>query len=509
MGYKEISIKLPTDFSPDQLRQEIAKTLHLKEFAFQIDTQSLDARKKESIHWLVNVGVTSSELRTSPAPLTPPLQVPYKKRDKKVVVVGSGPAGFFSALVLQKAGYAVTLIERGKDVEERASSIQTFEKGGAFDPSGNYAFGEGGAGTFSDGKLTSRSKRISSERDFILSSYINSGAPKEIAYLAHPHLGSDNLRIIVRKLRKVFQDMGGAILFETMLENLIIKNGKVVQAIARSGNLEADIFILAPGHSAYETYRMLIKNGVGFRTKNFAVGSRVEHPQTLINQSRWGQASLPGVKAAEYRLTANIAGHLPVFTFCMCPGGTVVPATAYKIMSVVNGMSQHLRDGAYANAGCVAAVNLDTLIGKTVSPLEALDWVESLEQQFYNFSGSYKIPACSISDFINKNESSTLPVSSYPLGLVGAPLWEILPETISNALRAGLVDFNRKVNGFDTGLIMGLESKTSSPIQVLRDETLLCSGFSNLYMVGEGSGLSGGIISSAADGIRVALNIIA
>lgn len=513
MGYKELSLKLSTDFSPDALRQTIAKILHLSDFNYQIITQSLDARKKDSIHWLVRVGVTSKELK-GPAPTpAPTLSIPYKKRNQRVVVVGSGPAGLFSALVLQQAGFAVTLIERGKDVDARAESIATFENGGIFDPAGNYAFGEGGAGTFSDGKLTSRSKHIAKERHYILSRYIEAGAPDEIAYLAHPHLGSDHLRSIVKHLRQTFQTLGGDIQFETELKNLMIEGSTIMEAVIENSSitrtLKADIFVLATGHSAYETYRLLIALGVQFKTKHFALGARIEHPQTLINEAQWGTPRLSGVLAAEYRLTSTTARHLPVYTFCMCPGGTVVPATAYSKQSSVNGMSLQARDGHFANAACVAAINLDSILGTETSPLAALDWVEALERQFFETTKSYALPACRIDDFIHQKLSGSLDSTSYPLGLELTPLWTMFPEQVSTSIQAGLVDFSRKIKGFETGTIIGLESKTSAPIQSLREDDLLCAGFKNLYLAGEGSGHSGGIMSSAADGVKIAMRIIA
>jgi uncharacterized protein len=310
-----------------------------------------------------------------------------KNGKEQIVVVGSGPAGFFAAYVLQKAGFNVTLVERGSEVTKRGKSIQTFEKTGIFDAQNNYAFGEGGAGTFSDGKLTSRSKHISLEKKFILSSYIEAGAPDEIAYMAHPHLGTDNLKKIVRNLRLAFEKLGGKILFETMLEDVVIKNSKVTEVITSQGILPADALFIASGHSAYETYKMLIRRGVPFRTKNFAIGSRMEHPQEIINQAQWGQVKLPGVKAAEYRLTSPADGKHQVFSFCMCPGGMVVPAAAYENTNIVNGMSYYNRNGKFANAACVAGIHPDELAGKTVSPLEALENLKQLEEKFYQFSG--------------------------------------------------------------------------------------------------------------------------
>jgi len=508
MGYQQISLKLPTDFSEEDLREIIEKTLQVRDFSYQIENKSLDARMKHNIHWLVQVRVVSKEIWGEAPDDAPVWDIPFKKTDKKAVVVGSGPAGFFSAFVLQKAGIDTVLIERGAEVIKRAKGIRNFEETGRFDPVSNYAFGEGGAGTFSDGKLTSRTKRIKKEKQFIVSKYIDAGAPEEIRYMAHPHLGSDNLKKIVRNLRKEFLDIGGTLLFETMLKDLKIKDGKVVEAMTSSGVIEADYFVIAPGHSAHETYRMLINSGVMFNTKNFAIGCRVEHPQELINLAQWGHKSLAGVKAAEYRLTSKGDGNFPVYTFCMCPGGVIVPSTAYENINIVNGMSRYKRDGRFANAGCVAGINLNKLLGKEIGPLEAVEWLGSLEESFYTYSGGYQAPYCNILDFINRKQTAETVETSYPMGLTSAPLWEMLPPAVISSMTQGLKDFGRKIKGFETGIIMGLESKTSSPLQAVREEDGSCAGFENLYIAGEGSGHSGGIISSGADGIRAAINII-
>ncbi|MCK5028068.1 MAG: NAD(P)-binding protein [Bacteroidales bacterium] len=508
MGYKKISLKLPTDFTPEQLKKKISKELNIQDFTYSIENKSLDARKRSNIHWVVTVSINSEEIKGEKPDQIPELNISYKKRDEKAIVVGSGPAGFFAAYALQKVGFNTTIIERGTDVEKRTHGIDNFEKTGQFDSKSNYSFGEGGAGTFSDGKLTSRSKHISQERKFILSSYVNAGAPEEILYMAHPHVGSDNLKVIVKNLRKEFIEIGGKILFETTLENIEVKDGKVTAALTNKGDFETNLFLIAPGHSAYETYRMLIKHGVQFRTKNFALGSRVEHPQEIINQAQWGQKRIPGIKAAEYRLTSNVNGKLPVYTFCMCPGGMIVPASAYDNLNIVNGMSLYQRNAKFANAGCVAGVNLEKLLGKEISALEALDWLENLEKSFYEYSDGFKAPYCSIQGFINKKTPSRSTESSYPLGLLPAPLWDLLPKDISSSMRESLKEFSRKIRGFETGNIMGLESKTSSPIQVLREKNGLCEGFKNLYLIGEGSGYAGGIISSAADGLKAAMSII-
>ncbi len=508
MGFKTITLKLPTDYSTEILRSKISKELNISEFTFQLENKSLDARKKSNIFWLVRVSVNSDELNTDEFIISEKLEIPYKKRNKKIVVVGSGPAGFFCALTLQKAGFRVTLIERGSEVEKRGKSIATFERTGIFDAQNNYSFGEGGAGTFSDGKLTSRSKRISKEKQFILENYVKAGGPEEILYMTHPHLGTDNLKKIVRNLRMEFKNIGGEILFETLFEDMITRNSKVAEVHTSQGTFQADALFIAPGHSAYETYKMLIRKGVPFRTKNFAIGSRMEHRQEIINLAQWGQKSLPGVKAAEYRLTSPADGKHQVFSFCMCPGGIVVPAAAYENTNIVNGMSYYKRNGNFANAACVAAIHPDELAGKTVSPIEALENLQALEEHFFQFSNGYSAPAISIPDFLKQRNKNTKLESSYPLGLTTAPLWELIPKPVVKSMQAGLSDFIRKIKGFETGNLLGFESKTSSPVQVIREKNGLVENFENLYMIGEGSGYAGGIISSAADGIKAAIHFI-
>lgn len=508
MGYKEINLKIPTGYNDEQLRSSIAKSLQIQQFTYQIINKSLDARNKRKVHWFMRIGISSNHIKGGEDEPKKTLQIEYKKRNKKIVVTGSGPAGFFAAYALQMAGFDVTLIERGFNVDERAKSIFKFEKDYEFNSKGNYAFGEGGAGTFSDGKLTSRTKRISKEKAFITSAYIRAGAPEEIAYMAYPHLGTDNLKVIVKNLRQDFERLGGVFLFETQLDDIAVSNDNVIEAITSKGPLKGDYFLIAPGHSAYETYRMLMKRGVPFRTKNFAIGSRAEHQQEIINKAQWGKAKLPGVKAAEYRLSSRTDDNRQVYSFCMCPGGIVVPATAYADSNVVNGMSYYQRNSPYANAACVVGLHPDELAGRKLTPSEALDELEKLEQYFYTYTNSYQAPYCSIKDFINERLSDTTHLSSYPMGITAAPLWDLLPKTIVKAMQAGLLDFNKKLKGYDEGILLGLESKTSSPIQVIRDENGLTEGFSNLFLIGEGSGYAGGIMSSAADGLKAAMKII-
>jgi uncharacterized FAD-dependent dehydrogenase len=323
--------------------------------------------------------------------------------------------------------------------------------------------------------------------------------------MAYPHVGTDNLKVIVAHLRREFIKNGGTFLFDTQLMDIIFKGNMAMGVVSDKGEIEADHVILATGHSAYDTYRMLIGKGIQFGTKNFAIGHRIEHPQKLINRAQWGRESLPGVKAAEYRLSTKATSGLGVYSFCMCPGGMVVPAAAYKEKSVVNGMSQYKRNGQYANAGCVVGVHPNMLMGKVCSALEILDWMDKLEESFFASSNSYIIPAIMAADYIQGKESKSLPGSSYPLGLNSADLFNMIPTPVYQSLRDGIKDFSRKLHDFDKGVLMGLESKTSSPIQVSRDGNGKCTGFENLYFVGEGSGFAGGIISSAADGVKCAI----
>jgi len=508
MGFKWIEIKLPTGYSENELKERIAKECGSRDFSWQIETKSLDARKKGNIHWLLKVGVSSNDIRGEEQVIESSLEIPYIKRNKRVVITGSGPAGFFAAYVLQKAGFDTIILERGAEVDKRADGIANFEHTGEFSAVANYSFGEGGAGTFSDGKLTSRSKHISPERDFFIGEYIDAGAPAEIRYMAHPHVGSDHLKQVVKNLRNKYTGLGGEIRFEKRLSDMVVKNGTITESIAVDDTITGDYFIVAPGHSSYETYRMLIRLGVPFRTKGFALGCRAEHLQSEINLAQWGVSSLPGVKAAEYRVTSEGDGKHPVYSFCMCPGGIVVPAATYKHINIVNGMSYYGRDGRFSNAACVAGVHPDEVAGRKVTPLEALEWLENLESSFFDYAEGYMAPFCSISNFLHEKEPHKIPDTSYPLGIAPAPLWKLLPPGVTASLRSGLADFCKKIKGYEKGNLLGLESKTSSPVQVIREKNGLCTGFTNLFMAGEGSGYSGGIVSSAADGIKIAMNLI-
>ncbi|MBN1117801.1 MAG: FAD-dependent monooxygenase [Bacteroidales bacterium] len=508
MGYLEIDIRVPVGMEEEELQFQLSKKTGIEKFSFSILLKSLDARNKRNIAWQYRVGITSDEIITGNIPDIPQLELPVKRYKEKAIVAGSGPAGIFTALVLAESGMQVTLIERGSSVRNRKNAIDHFEQTKEFSEQNNYAFGEGGAGTFSDGKLTSRTKGISKEKNFIFQKFIKCGGPQEIMYMTHPHLGSDNLLGITEKLRAELINLGGNILFDTLVTGIKKVDDEVTGVETETGVFEADYVVFAPGHSAYETYRMLIRAGIPFQTKNFAIGMRAEHKQELINRAQWGVKSLPGVKAAEYRLTASDEANKPVYSFCMCPGGIVVPSTAYKNSNTVNGMSLYKRNNNMANAAVVAGLHPDEVLGVDTSVLATLDWLETLEQKFFNYAKSYDAPAVRIQDFINNKVSQNFPESSYPFSLLSADLNELLPKRIIESLKTGLQNFSKKLRGYEDGVLIGLESKTSSPIQVLRDRDRLNAGFVNFYIAGEGSGWAGGIVSSAADGIKVAMKIL-
>jgi len=507
MGYKEIEIKVPVNTTDKELQEIIGRSIHIKVFSSQILKKSLDARHKNNIAWLFRIGVLSDEIKDGIKSEYQTLKPEFKKRDESVLIVGSGPAGIFSAIFLALSGYKVTIIEQGGNVETRKASIAKFENSRNFDPMNNYSFGEGGAGTFSDGKLTSRTKNINPERNFIYELFIKSGAPAEIHYMTHPHIGSDNLFKITQTLRNKFIELGGTCLFNTKLVDIKVKDNGVTSVQTTTGTIEADYFIFATGLASYETYKMLINRGIPYHLKNFAIGFRAEHQQEIINRAQWGVDIIPGIKAAEYRLTKQCSNDTGVYSFCMCPGGIVVPSTAYAHTNIVNGMSLFGRNNKWANAAIVSTVNLEKLLGRNVTVTEALDWVEKLEANFYQYAKGFDAPACSIKNFLSGKNIGKLPESSYPFNLVDADFTELLPGKLINSLKEGLNDFCKKMIGYDTGIILGLESKTSSQVQVERDPQKLNTVYENLYIVGEGSGWAGGIISSAADGLKAAQRI--
>jgi len=505
MTKKIIELNLPINYSKDTILRKISNNGY-KNKSFSILNKSLDARDKKNIHWKLRIEIVSKSLKKKK--IKNIIITEFKKRNKKIIIVGSGPAGLFSALLLQQSGFSVTIIEQGQCVDNRERDIKHFEQTGVLNERSNYSFGEGGAGTFSDGKLTARNKKNKIEKEFVFNTLIEAGAPEEIAFLSHPHLGSDNLKKIVKNLRIKFIELGGIIKFGTKFKKLVHKKGTVKYIITDKGDLYCDYLILSIGHSSLDTYQSLIKSDIPFRVKPFAIGSRVEHIQEQINLSQWGVSKLSGVKAAEYRLTHKSNDFLPVYSFCMCPGGKIVPSTPRKDVNIVNGMSNYARNNKFANSAIIAAVNLESIFNKDIGPRFALNWLYELENKFFNLNKDYSAPALLISDFIKGKTSQQLPESSYPFNLINYDFKELFPEVIYNALLFGIREFTKKIKGFENGIIMGLESKSSSIIQVKRDGFGKVLGFDNLNMVGEGSGFSGGIVSSAIDGIKSSLNLI-
>jgi hypothetical protein len=508
-NYQILELKLPTDYDEEMLRLSISKTLSITDFSYTLERKSLDARKKSFIHYLLRIGVYSPELKAGEIPQVNKLEIPYQKRNKKVIVVGSGPAGFFAGYVLSLAGFTVTLLEQGKVAEDRVLDIKHFEATGQLIENSNYAYGEGGAGTFSDGKLTSRTKTIELEKKFIFDTFIKAGAPLEIAYLSSPHIGSDNLQRMMVLLRKMFTDSGAQIIFGEKVNRIRVRDNHIQSIGSTNNEYSADYFFFAPGHSSYETYRMLINNNVLFQPKTFAVGTRVEHLQELINQSQWNSPRLNGVKAAEYKLTFAGDNLLPSYSFCMCPGGRVVPASAVNGMSVVNGVSNYQRNSRFANSAIVASFHLGQIMNREVTAMEALSFVENLEKKTFALKNSFAIPANTIEYFLKNKTNALLPASSYPFELFPYDFRQLFPKPIFASLQAGMKEFCKKIRGFEQGIMLGLETKTSSPVQAVRSIDGKCADFDNLYVIGEGSGWAGGIVSSGADGVKNAIKLMA
>lgn len=502
---KIIEIKLAPDYDRSQLENAVRKTLGAKPDRFRVILQSLDARQKNNIHWQLRVEIDPDDKK-----MADPFMFPWFKRvkdKKRVGIIGSGPAGMYAALLLQSSGFEVSLFERGDRVEERSKKIHRLDFEGVWDADGNYCFGEGGAGTFSDGKLTSRTKSISLEKQYIFETFVECGAPEEILYLSHPHIGSNRLRVVVKKMRDKFLDMGGEIFFNEKVFDIEVDGSRVLSIESNKGRFTADYFIFATGNSAIDTWRMLIRKGVKFKAKPFAIGMRAEHPQLIINKAQWKQRSIKGLKNAEYALTDN-SGPTSVYSFCMCPGGQVIAASAFEKALVVNGMSHYERNSSFANAAIVAAVKPGDFNIHESAAMEMIDKLENWEQKFYEVTQSLSAPSIRIQDFINGKISSSFPDTSYKHGLAPFDPKKFFPSFIEESLRKSLLQFNKKIPDYDQGLLLGFESKTSSPVQALRNSEYSADGFENLFIGGEGSGFSGGITSSAADGIKIAMKII-
>ena len=475
---------------------------YIAEQQWRVVKRSVDARQRElRVHLTILTDEAGKPIaKDAPIPLyEPPVFQDVHQAARSVVIIGAGPAGLFAALTLLEHGIKPIIYERGKEVSERKKDIALLNRNEGLNPESNYCFGEGGAGTFSDGKLFSRSKkRGNMQRVMELFHYF--GAPDTVLYEAHAHIGSDKLPDIIKRMRECIIEHGGEIHFETCVTSLKEFRGERLE-------LRVPI-ILAIGHSAHDTYRMLAAEGVTLETKGFAMGVRIEHPQALINKLFYHNASTEYVGNAAYSLVTQVDGR-GVYSFCMCPGGHIVPAGSSAGSCVVNGMSASHRNSPYANSGMVVQINPEDIEGD--DPLRGLAYQEMLEQlAFEHGKTPYIAPAQRMRDFVEGKESKSLPACSFLPGLIPSRLDQWLPAHIGKRLQQGFRDFDKKHPGFLTNdaVIVGVESRSSSAVRIPRDpESMQSISTPGLYPCGEGAGYAGGITSSALDGINAAVEI--
>ncbi len=430
--------------------------------------------------------------------------------NQQVIVVGAGPAGLFAALELIEAGIKPIVIERGKNVRDRKRDLAQISRTQTVDPESNYSFGEGGAGAFSDGKLYTRSKKRGSTKK-VLEVFCQHGASTDILVDAHPHLGTDKLPRIIENMRQTILDCGGEVHFEQCMNSLLFSGGQVVGITTRQGMEIEGPVILATGHSARDVYRYLAEASVPMEAKGIAVGVRLEHPAHLIDQIQYHNKEGRGdyLPAAEYSMVQQVKGR-GVYSFCMCPGGVVVPAATGPEQVVVNGMSSSSRGSRWSNSGMVVELRPEDVNKQhTEDPLCMLRYQEELEKSAWLQGGmSQRAPAQRMADFVNNRLNAELPECSYSPGVVGSPLHFWMPEFVTSRLQEGFKAFGQRARGFltDKALMIGVETRTSAPVRIPRDrETLEHTDFPGLYPCGEGAGFAGGIVSAAVDGIRCAV----
>ncbi|MCI6314891.1 MAG: NAD(P)/FAD-dependent oxidoreductase [Candidatus Cryptobacteroides sp.] len=501
----EISKKIGRELLDEDVLPLAAKALGCKPQMvgeWRVVRRSVDARKEPLYRYRVAVvrkGEDFEEYVTEPY-----LDVASAE---PVLIVGAGPAGMFAALKLLTRGYKPVILERGKDVHARKFDIARLSREGLVDTDSNYCFGEGGAGTFSDGKLFTRSSKRGDIRE-VLHQLVQFGADPDILVSAHPHIGSDKLPQIVENIRKCIVGHGGEYHFGCRVEDIVRKADGSYELKAPCGSFSARKVILACGHSARDIYRLFVSRGWAVEAKGFALGVRVEHPQWLINKIQYHGKWQPFMPTAEYAFVTQIEGR-GVFSFCMCPGGILVPSSTEPGELVLNGMSNSARNSKWANAGVVVSVEPEDLPHyQKYGPLSSLEFQRDVERSMFDFSSSFKAPAQRMMDFCRRVPSANLPASSYHPGTVPAPLHELLPENISLRLKYAFPYVgNKLMHGYYTNeaLLLGVESRTSSPVRLPRDpQTLEHVDLPGLYPCGEGAGYSGGIVSSALDGIRCA-----
>ncbi len=511
---------LPRQLNDEQIirKKAISKTnwKESNDIKIRIVKRTIDARGKQALFRLFIDVYLDEDFNTSESIISILPDIHQSKHE--CLIIGAGPAGYFAALELIELGIRPIIIERGKDVRQRRKDLRNIQQFGLVNPHSNYCFGEGGAGTYSDGKLYTRShKRGNIQKALQL--LVEHGANSDILIDAHPHIGSNKLPKVVSNIRETILKHGGAIHFDTLVNDFIINNNKIigVQTIDLIKNTQkeyiAQSVILATGHSARDIYYLLDKKNIKIEEKPFALGVRIEHPQTLIDEIQYNQKKRDeNLPAASYKLVCQVENR-GVFSFCMCPGGLVVPAATAPGEIVVNGMSMSRRDSAFANSGTVVAIEPEDLISlrKKHGVFAGLEFQSSVEKNVFEIGdGSQKAPAQRLTDFVNQKISTDLPKSSYIPGLFSAPVHNLLPPKINKRLREAVKIFGKKMKGYYTSEanVIATESRTSSPIRIPRDkESGMHPQIEALFPCGEGAGFAGGIISAALDGQNIAKKV--
>ena len=518
-------LKLPIGHSDEELRRKVAKMLRCREedFSCRIRRQSLDARHKDDKRFVYTLDISLPEekklIRKIRDPhITLAADDTYtfpgcgqKALPERPVIVGTGPAGLFCGWYLARAGFRPLLLERGEEAEKRQKTVEAFWQQGSLRPDSNVQFGEGGAGTFSDGKLNTLVKDPKGRNGEVLRRFVSAGAPEEILYQQKPHLGTDVLIRLVTRLRQEIVDMGGEVRFGAKVSDLILSGGECRGVVlADKEKIPCGVLILAIGHSARDTFSMLHERGLHMEPKAFAVGLRMEHPQSLINLSQYGEEENPLLGPASYKLTYTTKAGRGVYSFCMCPGGYVVNASSEEGMLAVNGMSYQKRDSGNANSALVVTVSPEDF-GEE-GPLGGIAFQRRLERAAY-LAAKGKVPVQTWEDFSRQGKNPeplhVLGKDAFSPRIKGAyepvNLYGILPDDIRESLREAIPVFATHIPGFDMpgALLSGVESRTSSPVRICRSEALL-SNIGNIYPCGEGAGYAGGITSAAMDGLKVA-----
>lgn len=508
------NIKIYEDLTEEEL---IDKILHknkisLNDFiSLDIVKKSIDARDKRNVHYNYSVNIKlQDESKYSFKHIEISEEVPISKNRNskyKPIIIGSGPAGLFCALTFIDNGYKPIIIEQGSSVEDRIKYVEEYKSTGKINELCNVQFGEGGAGTFSDGKLTTGINSPYIKR--VLENFNKFGAPKEILYLNKPHIGTDNLINILKNIRKYIESKGGKYYFNTKLNDIESKN-EIVKIKTTNGEFETDALVLAIGHSARDTFKMLKEKNMNMLRKNFSVGVRIEHKQSMINESQYGTFTKLNLPPAEYKLVYHGEDDRSCYSFCMCPGGEVIASSSESESIVTNGMSVFKRDKENANAALL--VNILTTDFEGNDPLAGMYFQEELEHKAFILGGSnYNAPIQRVEDFINNRKSTNIGsiIPSYKPGYTLCNLNDILPNFVSKTLKEGILSFEHKIKGFASpdAILTGVETRSSSPITIPRNEDLM-SNIDCIYPCGEGAGYAGGITSAAVDGIKVAISII-